>query len=235
VSAATAAVLGEAASAAGSPQADSSTISLMQAVTSNPVNFDPLFANCQGGSFRAGLSLGASAHGLARMLSSQALSDDLKALGALRPSSTDPTGLGWRLAGGACKWSVGGLQVVDVKARSLRSRFAPPQEGYGVVCGFGPCVVHFPGLAPGGVTIAVTVNDVTWGQEATSEVLTKVLAHYGYAPAWTSIPMRIMMEVASWAAHTGRAHLPNMVQTARSRVRSQLSTACAGCARRAGR
>jgi len=217
------------------PQVDSHTVSLMQVVTTNPVVFDPLFANCQGGNFRAGLSLGASAHGLARLLSSQALWDDIKALGALRPSGSDPTGLGWRLAGGACRWSLGGLQVVDLKARSLRSRFAPPQEGYGVICGFGPCVIHFPGIAPGGVTIAVTVNDITWGREVASSVAAQVLAHYGYAPGWTSIPVRVMMEVAGWAAHMGKAHLPSMVQSARARVRSHVSGACRGCARRSGR
>lgn len=235
---AAAAVMAEAAEAASSRAAASPqarTTSLMQAVTSNPVVFDPLFANCQGNSFRAGLSLGASAHGLAKMLSSEALRDDMKALGALRQGNMDPTGLGWRLAGGACKWSVGGLQVVDVKARSLRSRFAPPQDGYGVICGFGPCVLHFPDMAPGGVTIAVTVNDVTWGHESASELIARALAHYGYAPAWTSIPVRIMMEVASWAAHMGKAQLPGMMQSARAGLRSKLSAACGICARRASR
>jgi len=210
--------------AAASADESSEIVSLAKAMAANPVVFDPLFANCQGESFRAGLSLSASARGLARTLASKALQADLKALGALRPMGTDSSGLGWTLNGGACRWSAGGLQVVRLRACSLRARFSRAQEGFGVFSGFGTCVVHFPGLAPGGLTVAVNVNDATWGQEASSQVLAEVLAVYGYAPAWTSMPVRVMMDIASNVAHLGKAHLPRMAQGLGMRLRARLAT-----------
>lgn len=55
--------------------------------------------------------------------------------------------------------------------------------------------MHFPNLAPGGVTIAVTLNKVTGGREAAVKIVSEVLAQYGYAPVWTSLPMRVIMDL----------------------------------------
>ena len=39
--------------------------------------------------------------------------------------------------------------------------------------------MHFPDLANGGVTIAITVNDVLRGRSAAAELAAEVLAEYG--------------------------------------------------------
>jgi len=175
--------------------APGSTCGFIEAVAKNPLPFDPLQANAaHGGVFRAGLSLGASAHALASTLSSEALQDDLEALGALEPAGMDPTAIGWVFSGGATRWTAGGLQALEVQAVGPRGLLGRRRGGYGIVCGFGPCVVHFPDLASGGITIAVTVNDVLRGREAAAELLAEALKSFGYAPTWTSAPVRVLAD-----------------------------------------
>jgi len=126
------------------------TITMTQAAKNCPIAFDPLMANASGGSsasmeFRAGLPLATTARSLAMLLASHELREDLDALGALAPATRDPTALGWFLTGGATQWTAGGLQTLEVAPRSLVSApFARRQTGYGVVCGLGPTVAHFP-------------------------------------------------------------------------------------------
>mmetsp|Transcript_81499 Transcript_81499/g.252994 ORF Transcript_81499/g.252994 Transcript_81499/m.252994 type:complete len:595 (+) Transcript_81499:1-1785(+) len=176
------------------------THSLLEALAAYPLVFDPLQANIpHGGMFRAGLSLGASAEGLATMLSSEALQKDLGALHALELAGMDSTAVGWMLLGGACQFTAGGLQVLQLQGCGRRALLANRQGGFGVVCGFGPCVAHFPDLAPGGLTVAVTVNDVLRGREAAAELLAEVLSVYSYAPAWTSMPMRVLVDAGRLA------------------------------------
>jgi len=169
--------------------------SLLEALQKDPLAFDPLQANTgHGGLFRAGLSLGASARGLATMLSSEKLQTDLQELRALELAGMDGTAVGWMLTGGAPQWTAGGLQVLELSGFGRKKLLANRQGGYGVVCGFGPCVAHFPDLATGGVTVAIMVNDVLRGREVAAELMTQVLSKYGYAPAWTSVPLRVMVD-----------------------------------------
>merc|ERR1712187_73892 len=70
------------------------------------------------------------------------------------------------------------------------------QQGYGIVCGLGPCVIHFPDLAQGGVTIAVMVNDVLRGREVAADLVAEVLASYGYKPTWSRMPIPVATEAA---------------------------------------
>lgn len=164
-------------------------VPLLEALCRDPLAFDPLQGNAAlGGVFRGGLSLGASAMGLASALSSAALREDLEATGALEAAGADGSALGWCLTGGATDFTSGGLQRVEARGR-LGRRY----QGYGVVCGFGPCVLHFPELA-GGLTIAVTVNDVIHGRAAAAELVAEVLAHYGCRPLWTEMPMRTKVD-----------------------------------------
>jgi hypothetical protein len=166
------------------------TRTLLEAVAHDPLTFDPLQANTgSGGCFRAGLSLGASARGLATMLSSKELHKDFEALEALKVAEQDPTAVGWLLTGGACTWTAGGLQVFD-----LRGGLFTRQRGFGVACGLGPCVVHFPGLGRGGVTVAVMLNDVLRGREVAAELFSEVLRNYGYTPEWPEMPMRVIVD-----------------------------------------
>merc|ERR1712217_606037 len=73
------------------------------------------------------------------------------------------------------------------------------QVGYGIVCGFGPSIAHFPELAPGGVTIAVTANDILHSRSSVADIFSEVLASFGYAPAWPSVPMRVWADAARLA------------------------------------
>jgi len=181
---------------------------LLEAVVFDPLTFDPLQANTgHGGLFRAGLSLGASARGLATMLSSASLHEDLQALHALEPSGRDPTAIGWILTAGACQWTRGGQQVFDIhRAGSACScsclpaacRRSSHQRGYGVACGLGPCLVHFPGLA-GGLTVAVMVNDVIKGRDTAAALFREVLSFYGHAPEWPEIPLRVIADAGRLA------------------------------------
>merc|ERR1712050_814995 len=92
------------------------THTLLQALARYPLTFDPLQANAGNGAmFRAGLSLGASARSLALMFSSEALQKDLEALRALELAGIDPTAIGWLLTGGACQFTVGGLQALQLQ------------------------------------------------------------------------------------------------------------------------
>mmetsp|Transcript_115232 Transcript_115232/g.366292 ORF Transcript_115232/g.366292 Transcript_115232/m.366292 type:complete len:1132 (-) Transcript_115232:97-3492(-) len=178
------------------------TCSLMQAATRDPLGFDPLQGNAgNGAQFRGGLSLGASARGLATMLSSETLQQELEALGALERAGSDNTALGWLLTGGASQWTSGGLQVLPL--RSIGGSACLPGRsvtGFGIVCGLGPCLAHFPGLgSDGGLTVAITVNDVLHGRAVAAELMSEVLSGFGYCPAWTSMPMRVMADAARLA------------------------------------
>lgn len=176
------------------------THSLLQAVARYPLVFDPLQANAaSGGMFRAGLPLGASAQGLASTFASPEVHKDLEDLHALEAASMDPSAIGWLLTGGACQFTAGGLQVLQLQGCGRRAMLANRKAGYGIICGLGPCVAHFPDLAPGGVTVAVVVNDVLRGREAAAELMKEALATYGYAPTWTSTPMRVMMDASRLA------------------------------------
>jgi len=188
---------------AGNNSADcseSNTRTLLESVANDPLVFDPLQANVTSGAlFRGGLSLAASAKGLATLLSSEVLQRDLTAMGALEAAGMDATAVGWMLTGGACRWTRGGLQLLELQGTGRRALIASRQGGYGIVCGLGPCVVHFPSIAAGGVTVAVMVNDVLRGREVVAELVAEVLAGYGYAPAWTSMPMRVYADAGRMA------------------------------------
>mmetsp|Transcript_15579 Transcript_15579/g.30169 ORF Transcript_15579/g.30169 Transcript_15579/m.30169 type:complete len:1061 (-) Transcript_15579:276-3458(-) len=174
---------------------ESNTQTLLESIAKDPLVFDPLQANSTSGAlFRGGLSLGASAKGLATLLSSEGLQQNLTAMGALEAADMDPTAVGWMLTGGACLWTRGGLQLLELQGSGRRALIASRQGGYGIVCGFGPCVVHFPSIAAGGVTVAVMVNDVLRGREVVRDLITEVLAGYGYVPAWTAMPMRVLVD-----------------------------------------
>lgn len=184
---------------------------LLEAVAKDALTFDPLQANSgRGAMFRGGISLGATAKGLAALLSSEELAKDLTTLKALELAGTDPTALGWLLTGGACEFTVGGLQALHLQGAGARGLLGSRRGGYGVVCGFGPCVVHFPDLVPGGVTVAVLVNDVLRGREAVAETLKEVFGFYGFAPSWTSVPLRV------WADATRMAMSPETEPLVRS-------------------
>lgn len=174
------------------------SVALLDAVVRDPTTFDPIQANyARGAQFRGGLALGASAMELASMLSRPKLHAELKELGALKPMpGGDYTALGWLLAGGASRWTAGGLQILDLKGRGARRLVGRHRQGYGVVCGFGPSVCHFPDIAEGGLTVAVTVNNVLTGRGVAAELIAEVLSGFGYAPAWPSIPVRVMADAA---------------------------------------
>jgi len=170
---------------------------LLAAVGFDPLAFDPLQANVsQGGLFRAGLSLGVSARGLATAFSSEELQEDLRALGALELAGQDTTAMGWLLTGGACSWTVGGLQALELRGSGHRALLGSKQHGFGVVCGLGPCVAHFPDLGQGGITVAVMVNDVLKGREAAAELVAEALSGFGYAPQWPEMPMRVVLDAS---------------------------------------
>jgi len=182
---------------------------LLEACTKNPLSFDPLQANsgsfASEKQFRGGLPLSASALGLAKTFSSKVLHTEMQAMGAFSPQETDTSAVGWFLTGGACQWTSGGLQVVEARPTFPRSLFARRRQGVGMVCGLGPCVLHFPDLAPGGVTIAVTLNDVLHGRVACAQIVSEVLAHYGAAPSWTHTPVRVISEVRDLVKAAGIA------------------------------
>lgn len=177
---------------------------LLEAIMFDPLTFDPLQANTgHGGLFRAGMSLGASARGLATALSSSSLQEDLEALHALDLSGKDPTLIGWILTAGACQWTRGGQQVFEIfgTLKGCSSCCLPSsccrtkrQRGFGVACGLGPCVIHFPGLGAGGLTVAVTVNDVLRGRDAAAALCREVLSFHGYTPEWPNIPLRVIAD-----------------------------------------
>ncbi|CAK0902172.1 unnamed protein product, partial [Prorocentrum cordatum] len=86
------------------PSSGLETQSLLQALAKNPLAFDPLQGNTEhGAKFRGGMSLGASACGLAELFSRPEVHEDLGALRALELAGEDPTAIGWLLAGGACE------------------------------------------------------------------------------------------------------------------------------------
>jgi len=172
---------------------------LFNAISKHPLAFDPLMANVSHATgsrtqLRAGFPLAASARGLATMLSSIDLQQNLRALNALEVQGKDSTALGWFLTGGACRFGQGGLQLLELAPRGLGSLCGKPQQGYGVVSGLGPCVMHFPDLGQGGVTVAVTVNNVLHGRMDAARLVREVFAHYGYKPTWTHIPIHVAME-----------------------------------------
>lgn len=175
---------------------------LTEAAMKNPLAFDPLLANIstasdtRGKQFRGGLPFSVSATGFAQMLSSEALREDLDALGALEPQGKDDTTLGWFLTGGACKYGAGGVQLLQAAPLWPKALVAKPQNGYGVVCGLGPCCMHFPTLTEGGLTIAIMVNDVLRGREVAAALAAEVLSAYGYKATWTRMPIGVAAEAA---------------------------------------
>merc|ERR1712217_517777 len=93
--------------------------------------------------------------------------------------------------------NAGGLQVLHLQSAGSCPLFAnKPQVGYGIVCGFGPCIAHFPELTPGGVTVAITANDVLHGREVVAEVLNEVLVQFGYTASWPLVPLRVWADAA---------------------------------------
>ncbi|CAL1136337.1 unnamed protein product [Cladocopium goreaui] len=170
----------------GEVEADSSTSSrakarvprnLLQAIAQDPLVFDPLQGNAgAGGLFRGGLSMCASARGLAELMASEELQSDLETLHALTLEGVDKTALGWFLTGGATHWTAGGLQALDLRGIGSRALRGYQQTGYGVVSGFGPVFASFPNL---NLTVAVLVNDVIHGRRASEELLTTVLSNFG--------------------------------------------------------
>eukprot|EP00930_Biecheleria_cincta_P032493 TRINITY_DN22555_c0_g1_i1.p1 TRINITY_DN22555_c0_g1~~TRINITY_DN22555_c0_g1_i1.p1 ORF type:complete len:1072 (+),score=218.92 TRINITY_DN22555_c0_g1_i1:23-3217(+) len=200
---------GSSGSTAGAPasqaEEERKASTLLQAIANDPLVFDPLQGNApQGGLFRAGLSLGASARGLAEMFSSQELQADLEELQALELAGQDKTAVGWLLTGGASQWTTGGLQALELRPSGAKALLGHRQGGYGVVCGFGPIVAHFPDLAPGGVTLAVLVNDVLHGRQAVTELLQAALQGFGVVPTWPSMTMSVMAD-AHKLAHSPEA------------------------------
>merc|ERR1712070_1216082 len=111
--------------------------------------------------------------------------------------------MGWLLSGGACRFTEGGLQVLELKGTSRLSLLSAHRGGFGIVSGFGPCVVHFPDLAPGGITVAVMVNDILHGREAAATLLNEVLAVYGYTAAWTMVPLSVVVDAGRLANSKG--------------------------------
>eukprot|EP00931_Biecheleriopsis_adriatica_P101627 TRINITY_DN76726_c0_g1_i1.p1 TRINITY_DN76726_c0_g1~~TRINITY_DN76726_c0_g1_i1.p1 ORF type:complete len:1098 (-),score=252.89 TRINITY_DN76726_c0_g1_i1:40-2934(-) len=190
----------ESGGSSGSKQGPGRSRNLLQAMANDPLVFDPLQGNAgAGGLFRAGLSLGASARGLAQMLASKELRDELAELQALELAGTDKTALGWLLTGGARQWTAGGLQVLSLRGSGVRALLGSQAIGYGVVSGFGPLVAHFPDLAPGGVTLAVTVNDVLRGRQAAAELVSAALRDFGVVPAWPDMSMQALADAAQVA------------------------------------
>jgi len=181
-----------------------SHVGLIGAVLKNPFAFDPLQANAsESSSFRAGAPLGASATGLCKLFASKELWQDLMDLDALASVPMDPTALGWLLAAGASQFTRGGLQVLKLRRKAcLGSCFAGVlastpddlSQGYGLLSPWGPCVMHFPKLTPGGITVAVTVNDALRGAKASAQIVTDILAELGAAPTWTSLPLRVITD-----------------------------------------
>jgi len=181
---------------------------LLQAIAGDALVFDPLQANASaGGLFRGGLSMCASARGLAEMLASEELRSELLELNALSLEGVDKTALGWLLSGGATHWTAGGLQALDLQGVGTRALRSYPQSGYGVVCGLGPTVAHFPELVPGGLTVAVVVNDVLHGRQAAAELMRTVLRDFGVAPSWPNISMSVLADAHQLARSKDAAPL----------------------------
>jgi len=202
----------------GEVEADSSTSSrakarvprnLLQAIAQDPLVFDPLQGNAgAGGLFRGGLSMCASARGLAELMASEELQSDLETLHALTLEGVDKTALGWFLTGGATHWTAGGLQALDLRGIGSRALRGYQQTGYGVVSGFGPVFASFPNL---NLTVAVLVNDVIHGRRASEELLTTVLSNFGVAPSWSNMTLNVLSDAAKMANSTDAAPLLDAV------------------------
>jgi len=198
----------------GADVSDSSTSSrlkarqprkLLQAIAQDPLVFDPLQGNAgAGGLFRGGLSICASARGLAELMASEELQEDLDTLHALTLEGVDKTALGWFLAGGATHWTAGGLQALDLRGTSTRALRGYHHTGYGVVSGFGPVFATFPQL---NVTVAVLVNDVIHGRRASEEILQTVLQNFGVAPSWPQMTLNVLSDAAKMANSSDAAPL----------------------------
>lgn len=178
---------------------------LLQAIAQDPLVFDPLQGNAgAGGLFRGGLSMCASARGLAELMASEELQSDLETLHALTLEGVDKTALGWFLTGGATHWTAGGLQALDLRGIGSRALRGYQQTGYGVVSGFGPVFASFPQL---NLTVAVLVNDVIHGRRASEELLTTVLSNFGVAPSWSNMTLNVLSDAAKMANSTDAAPL----------------------------
>eukprot|EP00439_Symbiodinium_sp_Y106_P000483 s289_g1.t1 len=193
-------------------QAHTRARTLLQAMARDPLVFDPLQANASaGGMFRGGLSMTASARGLAEMLASAELSTQLEELNALALEGVDKTALGWLLSGGGTHWTAGGLQALDLRGTGSRALRTYRQSGYGVICGLGPSVAHFPELAPGGVTVAVLVNDVLHGRQAAAELMRVALSEFSVAPAWPDLTLNVLADARQMAQSPDAAPLMESV------------------------
>jgi len=175
---------------------------LVRSVLRNPFTFDPMQANASAsGSFRAAMPLGTSARSLGKLFACKQLWDDLTAIDALRPCAMDPTATGWLLTAGACTYTGGGLQLLQLRRSGYcNSCFAgaspDPKPGYGLLSPCGSCVMHFPDLGTTGTTIAITLNDVLRGGKAASKLVTAILKEMGAAPTWTKLPLRVITDAS---------------------------------------
>lgn len=183
------------------------SLGLIDAAIKNPMSFDPLQANIttynkelKVAPFRAGLCLGASAMGLASVLASQEVRDDIESLDGFKPFGEDTTALGWLLTGGATQFTAGGLQILEVRPSGFSGRFSSSKRGFGIVSGMGPCVLHFPDICEGGLTISILVNNVLRGREAAAQLVATVLEEYGYVPTWTRMPLRVIADAGRLAS-----------------------------------
>jgi hypothetical protein len=187
-----------------------SKYSMLEACKDHPFPFDPLKANVlkSTGSrdqLRAGFPLAASARGLATMLSSPELLEELEELGVLETASQDRSALGWFLTAGGCEWNKGGLQHLQLNPAGITSWCGKAVQGYGVISGLGPCVVTFPNASGHSITLAITVNNILQGRKAAAELAQEVFSHFGYKPAWTQIPLRVTMEAGRLLAENQMA------------------------------
>ncbi|CAK9009198.1 unnamed protein product [Durusdinium trenchii] len=226
-------------SSTSSRQKASRSQNLLQAIARDPLVFDPLQGNAgAGGLFRGGLSICASARGLAELLASEELHEDLETLHALALEGMDKTVLGWILSGGATHWTAGGLQALDLRGTGSRALRGYQESGYGVVSGFGPVFAHFPGLD---LTVAVLVNDVIHGRKAAEELVTAVLQGFGVAPSWPKMTMNVVADAAAMAnskdaaplldAVGGMEGLSHLMQMGSAEVTSSLAQCCHGICR----
>jgi len=223
----------------GTSCAPGSTAKILDSCAAHPVAFDPLQANVSRATgsraqLRAGFPLAASARGLATMLWSPELLQELQDLKALEPQGQDLSALGWLLSAGACRRSKGGLQLLELAPHGLGALFTKPRQGYGVVSGLGPCVMHFPDLAEGGVSIAVTVNDVLRGRKAAALLVTEVCSYYGHKPTWTGIPLRVTIEAGRILKESNMSVsvLQQLLQDGSTETNQSCGGACAsGCSK----
>merc|ERR1712224_320998 len=91
--------------------------------------------------------------------------------------------------------------------------------------------MNFPDLAEGGVSVAVTVNNVLQGRKAAAELASLVLSHYGYRPGWTQIPLRVTIETGRILAESKMAQslLKQMLQEGNDENNRKRASCASGC------